>query len=65
MKHLSIAPLKSRLLALPTNIRLGWKGLPIIRKSINYDCKKMYRIGSMGLYYKTYYGHNLQIYIIS
>ncbi len=27
MKHLSGAPLKGRLLALPTNIRLGRKGL--------------------------------------
>ncbi len=28
MKHLSGAQLYGRLLALPTNIRLGWKGLP-------------------------------------
>ncbi len=28
MKHLSGAPLYGGLLALPTNIRLGWKGLP-------------------------------------
>ncbi len=28
MKHLSGAPLKGRFLALPANIRLGWKGLP-------------------------------------
>jgi hypothetical protein len=28
VKHLSGAPLKGRLLALPTNNRLGWKGLP-------------------------------------
>ena len=27
MNHLSDAPLKGRLLASPTNIRLGWKGL--------------------------------------
>jgi hypothetical protein len=27
--HLSGAPLLGRLLALPTNIRLGWKGLPV------------------------------------
>jgi hypothetical protein len=26
--HLSDAPLKGRVLTLPTNIRLGWKGLP-------------------------------------
>ncbi len=28
MKHLSGSPLQSRLLTLPTNIRLGCKGLP-------------------------------------
>jgi hypothetical protein len=28
VKHLSGAPLKGRLLASPTNIRLGWKGWP-------------------------------------
>jgi hypothetical protein len=28
MKNLSDAPLKGRLLALPTNIRLGWQYLP-------------------------------------
>jgi hypothetical protein len=27
VRHLSGAPLYGRLLALPTNIRLGWKGL--------------------------------------
>ncbi len=37
------------LLAFPTNIRLGWKGLrrtnSLLRKSINNGCKKFYRIG--------------------
>ncbi len=28
LKHFSGAPLKGRLLALPSNIRLSWKGLP-------------------------------------
>jgi hypothetical protein len=28
MKHLSDAPLSGRLLALPTNIKLGWQYLP-------------------------------------
>jgi hypothetical protein len=28
VEHLKEAPLYVRLLALPTNIRLGWKGLP-------------------------------------
>jgi hypothetical protein len=38
-------------LALPTNIRLVWKGLPgpntlAITKSVNYGCKIFHRIGS-------------------
>jgi len=39
------APLTSRLMALYTNIRLGWKGLPgtkqssLLRKSVNYGRK--------------------------
>jgi hypothetical protein len=51
VKHLSSAPLKGRPLALTTNIRLGWKGLPgtntpaYYEKSVNYGCKKLYRIG--------------------
>jgi hypothetical protein len=28
VKKLSVAPLWGRILAIPTNIRLGWKGLP-------------------------------------
>jgi hypothetical protein len=28
VKYLSGAPLEGRLLALPTNIRLGWKSMP-------------------------------------
>jgi hypothetical protein len=28
VRHLSGVPLKGRLLALPTNIKLGWKSLP-------------------------------------
>ncbi len=28
VKHISGTPLKGKLLALPTNIRLGWKSLP-------------------------------------
>ncbi len=37
MKQLSDAPLKGRLLALPTNIRLGWKGLPEINALAYYE----------------------------
>jgi hypothetical protein len=37
VKHLSDAPLKGRLLALPTDIRLGWKGLPGINALAYYE----------------------------
>jgi hypothetical protein len=52
LKHLSGAPLWVRLLALPTNIRLDWKGLPgtntlaYYKKIITYVRKKFYNIGS-------------------
>jgi hypothetical protein len=44
----SEAPLKGRLLALPKNIRLGWKGWPgindknssLLRTVLNYNCRK-------------------------
>ncbi len=51
MKHLSGAPLYGRLLALPTNIRLGWKRnvgdkhSSLLQKFINYGQKKFYNIG--------------------
>jgi hypothetical protein len=44
---LSGASHNGRLLASPTNVRLGWKGLPrsntlaYYKKSINYGCKKV------------------------
>ncbi len=37
MKHLSDALLIGRLLALPANIRLGWKGLPGINALAYYE----------------------------
>ena len=37
MKHLSGAPLYGRLLASPTNTRLGWKGLPGINTLAYYE----------------------------
>ncbi len=46
VKRLSGAPLYGRLLALPTCIRLGWKGLPgantlsLLPKFLTYGCKK-------------------------
>jgi hypothetical protein len=49
VKHLSSAPHKGRLLTSPTNIRLGWKGLPmkntsLLQKFVNYDPKMFYNI---------------------
>ncbi len=35
--YLSDAPLKGRFMALPTNIRLGWKGLPGKNAPANYE----------------------------
>ncbi len=58
MKHLSDAPLKGRLLTLPTNIRQGCEGLPgtnaltYYKKIINYDCKKFYNIDNKPLVVK-------------
>ncbi len=48
MEHLSGGLLKGRLLASPTNIRLGWKGLPranTLAYYINYSRKKIYSSG--------------------
>ena len=45
MKHLSDAPLLGRLLALPTNNRLGWKGL-IGVNTLAYYKKLTYRLKS-------------------
>ncbi len=50
MKHLSGAPFYGRLLALPTNITLGWKinvvekHSSLLRKFVNYGRKKFYNI---------------------
>jgi len=33
-------------LALATNIRLGWKGLPVTNTLAYYECKKFYKIGT-------------------
>jgi hypothetical protein len=50
MKHLSSAPFWGRLLALPTNIRLGWKSLPgantlAFHENSQLSRKKFYNIG--------------------
>jgi hypothetical protein len=37
MKHLSDAPLVGRLLALPTNIRLGWQYLTDTNTPVYYE----------------------------
>jgi hypothetical protein len=39
-----------KVVALPTNIKLGWKGLPgtstsLLQKSVNYGCKSFYSTG--------------------
>jgi hypothetical protein len=50
MKHFSSAPFYGRLGALPTNIILGWKGLPwantlsLLPGFVNYVCKKFYNL---------------------
>jgi hypothetical protein len=48
VKHLSGAPFKGRLLALSTNNRLGFKGLPgsnTLAYYENYGRKKFYNVG--------------------
>jgi hypothetical protein len=51
VKHLSAASFYGRLLALPTNIRLGWKRnagdkhSSLLRKFVNYGQKKFHNIG--------------------
>jgi hypothetical protein len=42
-------------LALPSNIRLGWRGLSgtntsLLRTFINYDCKKFYNVGPLSAF---------------
>jgi hypothetical protein len=37
----------------------------VVMLSVNYGRKKFCYIGSRGLYYKTFYDHNLQIFLIS
>ncbi len=37
VKHLSGAQLSDRLLALSTNIRLGWKSLPVMNTLAEYE----------------------------
>ncbi len=65
----------SRLLTLLTNIRLGWKGFikdkhySLLRTFRQYGHKKFITLGpnlikSRGLYYKTFYGQNLRVFII-
>ncbi len=62
MKHLSGAPFYGRPLALPKNIRLGWKGSPRTNtlayyvKSVNYD-RKSFIAQAPGL--KSFIGSNV------
>ncbi len=58
VNHLSNEPLQGRLLALPTNIKLGQKGLTgtntltYYNKFVNKKCKKSYNIGARPQYTK-------------
>ncbi len=62
MKHIAGAPFYGRLLALPTNIRLGRKRnvgdkhSSLLQKFINYGQKKFYNIGPRALDGNTYPG---------
>ncbi len=47
MKHLSDAPFYGRLLALPTNIRLSWKGLPGTNTPAYYEDSKVTDVKSL------------------
>ncbi len=56
MRQLFGAQLYDGLLALPTNIRLGWKSLTMANNpAYYYDRKKFYNIGHCT---KTFYGRN-------
>jgi hypothetical protein len=46
VKNLLAAPLKGRFLALPTNIRLGWKGLPGTNALTYYEKLKLTAVKS-------------------
>ncbi len=53
------------------NIRFGLERLAkhkyysLLRKVVNYDHKKVYNIETKGQCYKTFYGHDLRIFVIS
>jgi hypothetical protein len=65
VKHISGASFYGGLLALPTNIRLGWKRnvgdkhSSLLQKFINYGQKKFYNFGAWGQSHKTFLGINL------
>jgi len=42
VEHLKDAPLSGKLLALPTDIRLSWKGLPGINSLAYYERKRFF-----------------------
>jgi hypothetical protein len=58
-------------MALNTNNRLDWIGLPgkktlsVSLKFVNYDRKIFYNIGAWGQCYKTFYVCDLRIFVIS
>jgi hypothetical protein len=71
VEHLSDASFLGKLLVLPANVRLGWKGIASYKRSslfglsISIAEKEFYNIDTWGQSYKTLYGRNLQILIIS
>ncbi len=60
MKHLSGSPFYGRLLASPTNIRLGWKRnvadkhSSLLQKFVNYGQKKLYSHWSRTYFIKLF-----------
>ncbi len=69
MKHLSDAPLKGRLLALPKNFRLGWKGLPGTNAFAYYEKSYLTAVKSFialatGHISKAFYDSNLRVHQI-
>ncbi len=69
IKNPSGAPPYGKLLALPTNNRLGWKGTmdkrsSVLRKFEKYRQKRFYNIGFRGQCYKTFYDCILLMFVI-
>ncbi len=67
----SDASFLGKLLVLPANVRLDWKVIARYKHSSLFGLvfcneeKKFYNIDAKGQYYKTFFGRNLQIFVIS